>query len=51
MNRRSDEPTNEEVSAGDTFLIVSHPAPNLKPGLPEKLASITSELSIMYPNR
>jgi hypothetical protein len=30
------------------FLIVSHPAPNLKPGIPEKLASITSEVSRMY---
>ncbi|MBV8813883.1 MAG: hypothetical protein JO271_05290 [Verrucomicrobia bacterium] len=33
----------------EAFLLVTHEAPNLRPGLPEKLSVITEELGKMYP--
>jgi hypothetical protein len=35
----------------ETFLLVTHEAPNLRPGLPEKLSVIAEELGKMYPAR
>jgi hypothetical protein len=37
------------TQAKHLFLIVSHEKPTLRPGIPEKLASITVELAKMYP--
>jgi len=35
--------------AKDVFLAVTHEAPTLRPGLPEKIAIVTEELGKMYP--
>jgi hypothetical protein len=36
------------AKAGDAFLVVSHAQDKLRPGVPEKLASVTVELAKMY---
>ena len=33
----------------DVFLAVTHEAPTLRPGLPEKIATVAEELGKMYP--
>jgi hypothetical protein len=35
--------------AKDAFLAVTHEAPTLRPGLPEKIATVAEELGKMYP--
>jgi len=36
--------------AKDVFLVVTHEAPTLRPGLPEKIATVAEELGRMYPS-